>query len=435
MSNSRPAQIEAVLDLREWSVPLNGPDDLRALWAALEPQFHGVPLAGHRSHTWRAAAGAITLEVVRADPAVLAAGPDTTVSLVAIREAPWHGRTCRACESGGESGVGQGVHRCDTCANLGLDADVCAAHAVLVEGTFAVSCPEHRPSCREEGCGSAATFWCSGSRCRSRTAWCDTHRVRHPQDPDTAYCPACYRLAFPVCEHPGCAAAGTVTCDWHDQSGRPCDAQACTRHARRWQVFGPKEIGLGLCRTHDAVQGRAPMELLHQICVGAARKRHGRMPSLQAFAHTLRNCGHRALAVDYPGIRSVLDAVRTRADASGVRGLGPGMDKAASGWHKELSRLHGNSVAGAELLDRLKRLVLLGDQRFGGQIAAELRLEEYKPAFTAGGKAHPGRLWVLLPQDLRGLFSGKARARAIAYERELGVEIKLADNNTGKGRR
>ncbi|MFD5517698.1 hypothetical protein [Streptomyces sp. NPDC127066] len=427
MSNSRSAQIEAILDLREWSVPLSGPDDLKALWAALEPRLQTVPLTGHRSHTWRAPAGAITLELVRVAPGVSQAGPETTVNLVAIREAPRHGRGCRACGGSGRDAV---VH-CDTCVSRGLDPEVCTTHAVLVEGSFAVNCPEHHPSCQ---CGSAATFWCSGSRCLSGKAWCDTHRVRHPQDLDTTYCPDCYRLAFPVCEHPGCAGAGTVTCDWLGVGGHPCGAQACTRHARRWQVFGPAEIGLGLCRTHEHVQGRLPQELLHQICAGAVRKRR-RMPRLQAFAHTLRNCGHRALAVDYPAIRSLLDTVRARAGTSGVPGLVTAMDKAARTWQEDLSRLHGNSVVGADLLERLRYLVLQSDRRFGAEIAAQLHLEEYKPAVTRDGQAHPARLWVLLPPNLRGPFSGTARARVIAYERELGVEIRLADNKSGKGRR
>ncbi|MFG2819840.1 KH domain-containing protein [Kitasatospora sp. NPDC048365] len=423
MTDYRAGQVEAVLDLRGWSAPIGGQDDLAALWTQLEPTLYGRPLRGGAVHSWDAEPGTVRLEILRVAPGVPVLAPDTRVDLVAVREPARLVHRCAACDRQGRSGYG--VFRCRGCSDDGRPDLVCVDHAVLLDGALTPSCPDHHPRCQE--CGDHADFWCAGTGCRTRRSWCGRHRTSHPQDPDTDYCPGCYRLAFPVCEEGGCASVGTVTCDWADHAGRPCGRQACTRHARRWQVFGAERVGLGLCRAHSAVVGLPADRLLHQICVGATRKPGVRMPSLQAFGHNLRNCGHRELAVDYRAIRGVLDGLRGR--------VGPAMERATAGWDRELGELRGRAAEGEQILLALQQLLLRQDPRWGAEIAAGLRLQEFKAARTGGpGGGRPALLWVHLPADLQGRFIGPQGSRIRSYSEQLGVDIRLADGNR-RGRR
>ena len=139
-------------------------------------------------------------------------------------------------------------------------------------------------------------FWCAGNSCRRRVAWCQQHRKQHPQDPDVAYCPSCFATEFPPCEHPGCQAIGTVTCEHVSRTMEPCGRRMCTRHARRWQVFGGERLGLGRCTAHSRLTG-LPEEIVFQIVVGASiRRRPERLPSLAGFGHSLRLTGHLQLS-------------------------------------------------------------------------------------------------------------------------------------------
>ncbi|MFG2693184.1 KH domain-containing protein [Kitasatospora sp. NPDC051984] len=416
MTDRPTGQVEAVLDLRDWSTPIGGQDELAALWAQLEPTLYGRPVRGGAVHSWDAEQGTIRLEILRVVPGVPVLAPDTRVDLVAVREPARLVHRCAACDRAGRAGYG--VFRCRGCSDAGLPDLVCVDHAVLLSGALTPSCPEHRPRCQE--CAADAVFWCAGADCRTRRAWCARHRTSHPQDPDTDYCPGCYRRAFPVCEERGCASVGTVSCDWLDQAGRPCDRQACTRHARRWQVFGAERVGLGLCRAHSTVAGLPADRLLYQICAGAVRKPGVRVPSLQAFAHNLRNCGHRELAADYRAIRAALDRVRG--------GVGPAFDRAAADWDRELGTLAGRAVEGEQLLRALQQLLRQQDPRWGAEIAAGLRLQEFKAARTGGpGGGRPALLWVYLPQELQGRFIGPQGSRIRSYSEQLGVDIRLAD--------
>ncbi|MFI2645562.1 hypothetical protein [Streptomyces sp. NPDC018610] len=430
MTQAPTAQIEAVLDLTAWTVPMQGPEDFGALWNALEPSLHGRDLSRTPVHTWDAPQGTVRLEIVRLDPAAAVAGPRTTVSLVAVREAPAPADRCEVCARARRPAPRAGL-RCDACAADGGSGRICGDHAVLLEGALTATCADHRPRCQE--CGDLASFWCAGASCRSRTAWCARHRATPPQGSGAPYCPGCHRIAFPGCEEPGCAAAGTIACDWHGPDRRPCGLKACTRHARRWQVFGPEAIGLGLCRAHGGVRDVPAEELLRQICAGAVRRRRPVLPSLQAFGHTLRNCGHRELAVDYTRVRSLLAALRSRADADGMRDLGRGMDRAATRWDRELGKLRGSAGTGEQLVERLRQLVVAQDPRYGAELARGLRLEEYKPAITSQDRSREATLWVLVPGHLREV-ADRGASRLTAYSGQLGVTIRLAGDRNGQRR-
>ncbi|WP_405012182.1 hypothetical protein [Kitasatospora sp. NBC_01539] len=424
-------QVEAVLDLRGWAPGGGGRDDLLALWNELEPALHGRPLHGGSVHSWDAAHGTIVLEIVRVAPGITTAGPETLFDLVAVRERPRIVHRCADCDALGREGYG--CFRCRWCADEGRPERVCVEHAVLLDGALTPSCGRHHPACTD--CGAPASFWCGGQNCRSGKAWCEQHRRRHPQDPDTDYCPPCHRLAFPVCEEPGCTASGTVVCDWLDLAGTPCGRQACGRHAHRWQVFGAERVGLGLCRAHSRVKGAPVESLLFQICCGAARRTGVRMPSLAAFSHNLRNCDHRELALDHRAVRAALTGLDGHLRRSGPQRFVRPVERAGADWDKELTRLRGHSDHGEQLVAELRALVREQDARWGEAIAAALRLAEYKPARTGGpGGERPAVLWVHLPPELRGPFIGPQGSRVAAYRQQLGMDVRIEGGNRG-GRR
>ncbi len=435
MNDPRPphpaGHVEAVLDLRGWSPAVGGRDDLVALWNELEPTLHGRRLHGGGVHSWDADRGSIVLEIVRVAPGIDTVGPATRFELVAVRERPRLVYRCASCDAQGREGYG--CFRCRACTDAGQPERVCVEHAVLLDGSLTPSCRSHHAAC--EDCGSPASFWCGGRNCRTARAWCDRHRRRHPQDPDTDYCPSCHRLAFPVCEEPGCAASGTVVCDWLDGAGHACGRQACTRHARRWQVFGSERLGLGLCRAHSHVKAVPVEGVLRQICGGAARRPGVRMPSLGAFSHNLRNCDHRELALDHREIRARLARLEEELLRSGPPDVARAVARAGGDWDRELGRLRGNSDQGGQLLERLRGLVRRQDPRWGEPIAAALRLAEFKPARTGGaGQDRPAVLWIHLPEELRGPFIGPQGSRIAEYKAQLGTDIRIEGGNRG-GRR
>ncbi|MFE3324256.1 hypothetical protein [Streptomyces sp. NPDC059176] len=414
------SQVDVVLDLRDWQPPTEGQQALVALWGQLEPGLYEKTLAPGALHVWDSDAGRITVEIVRVDPKTSWATRDTRFAIAAVRQRSALVYRCAACDRGGREGYGS--FRCRGCGDAGRPDRVCVEHAVVLDGSLLPSCPDHRPSC--EGCSRTASFWCAGRTCRASVAWCEEHRKRHPQDPDTDYCPDCYQRAFPVCEEPGCSAVGTSECDWLGPSGHACGRAACTRHARRWQVFGYERVGIGLCRAHSRVQSLGPDEILWQICGTAGRRRGQRMPSLAAFGHNLRRCGHRELALDYRSIRAHLGSLQDRMRTAGSSTALRAVERAAGDWDRQLREKKETAGQGEVLVGRLRTIVRELDHRYGAEIADGLVLAEFKPARPP---AVGGDLWIRVPEHLTGKFIGPQGSRIKEYKARLGMEIKLED--------
>lgn len=95
-------------------------------------------------------------------------------------------------------------------------------------------------------------------------------------------------------------------------------------------------------------------------------------------------------------------------------------------WKRQLAGLATTSQEGLRLVERLKSVVLAHDPRFGGEIAAAIELAEYKPAIQRDGVvARPARLFVKVPEHLRGRFIGTRGQGIQSYGAALGVEVKI----------
>lgn len=213
-----------------------------------------------------------------------------------------------------------------------------------------------------------------------------------------------------------------------------CGRRMCTIHARRWQVFGGEHVGLGRCSAHSRLSGLSAEELVFQIVVGASsRNRPERLPSLQGFAHNLRNSGHPKLALDYRAIFMMLSGLRDSLNrGNAAPGDSPAararaaVEKAWPGWEKQYQEIGVSAVEGERLVAQLRHVVQELLPRDGYAIAAAITLAEYKPAqFRAGQEPRPARLFVHVPEEYRGLFMGKDRVRKQAYDQRLGVDVQI----------
>ncbi|MCP2167447.1 KH domain-containing protein [Goodfellowiella coeruleoviolacea] len=414
-------EVELVLDLRGLRNAPTTPDGFAELWDAVEPALVGRDLAQRQVHELHGPDGSVRLEVARLPHGTGVVDHDTRFAIVAVREQPYLRYRCKHCEASGETGYAPFV--CASCPRDDAGGRVCDRHVVILDGALLATCPDHHPPCQE--CGAPAVFRCAGRSCRRERAWCAAHRRPHPRDPDVDYCPSCYDDVFPRCEAPGCTDIGTVRCEHVSRDLHRCGQRMCTRHARRWQVFGGERVGLGRCGRHGSMRGVAPDELVFQIVVGAsARKRKERLPSLQGFAHNLRNSGHRDLALDYERIHRLLDVVgrevsRDRAAAAAISETRPV-------WARQLAGLASTSQEGRRLVDRLKSLIVAHDRRFGVEVAAAIELAEYKPPIQRDGVVtRRATLFVKVPDHLRGRFIGPRGQNVQAYGAGLGVDVKI----------
>jgi hypothetical protein len=427
-SGAPAADIELILDLREYRPPITDVEGFAALWEQLEPALVGRDLGGRPVHYLDAGPdGRLGIEIARIGAPGMP-GPHTRFSVVAVRERPRQLYRCRVCE-------GYGPFLCRACTERGTGDRVCDDHVVVLDGGLQPTCPEHHPRCAAASCATPATFRCGGPSCRKDRAWCDRHRRPHPRDSDTDYCPGCHDIAFPVCEEAGCHGVGTVACEHVDRSGRSCGRRACTRHARRWQVYGAERMGLGLCRDHLQVQGMSLDHALFMIVVASASRRPAmRPPSLAGFGHNLRNIGHREIAVDYRAMLTRLRRVHAEAAHQGVRLKDA--DEQERRWEKEVGTEDGRNAAAEQIVERLRTLVVQRDRRYGSAIAASLRPVQYKPPVDRPGQpVRNGLLFVDVAEDLRGLFAGKGREHLLTYSAQLGVDVRLERKERQGGER
>ncbi|MGR6967046.1 hypothetical protein ACU610_21545 [Geodermatophilus sp. URMC 61] len=231
----------------------------------------------------------VTLDAGRLDFTVLSpqepvtVGPDTEFGIVSVleRHRVHEAHGCATCARDGRSTYAPFV--CGECPEEGHG--VCDEHARLLPGGMAATCPAHEPACA--ACSSPAAARCPGPDCRSRTAWCAAHLQAHSSDPETGYCARCRDRLFPECGiSSGCPGVGSVSCEHVEPEGRLCEARRCPRHAWRWQVFGPQQIGLGRCEAHSSTRADRAADVLYQILAACALK-GSRLPTAPSLRHAV----------------------------------------------------------------------------------------------------------------------------------------------------
>jgi hypothetical protein len=448
--------VDVFLDLREWPRPVRDRDEFVELWSTVEPEVARQPLVDGRAHRIAVGDGRVGVTIARVRAGTQKAGPQTRFRIVNVLE-PARARVhCTACSRLGA--VTHGAFRCAGCAVEDADAPDnrwCADHVDILDGAMTATCERHRPACAD--CSRPATFRCGGPRCGGRTAHCDRHRAGHAPHPDVAYCAGCFADGFPECTVGQCRNVGAVACEMTDDAMTPCGVRMCALHLNRWQVFGVERLGLALCRNHGGDLVRlAPEVLLRRIVVGTYRRATGRrdaepLPSLQAFAHTLRNQRHHDKALDYAWIHRTLMAMRTGSPdrlATMLAGRDTGGDPAADtagkgrdtafrqpkrGWQAELRELRRGADAGGQLVERLRALARERFGRDGERLATALRLAEYKEPRVINGEQRPGLLFVRVPPELQQLFRrGRthfATQLSTMEDRGVVVEIERGDRS------
>lgn len=426
--------------MRDLRKPPGDRDGFATLWAKVESALHGRDLRAKPVHElYGGPEGAVRLEVARiADWMTGTVTADTRFSVVAVRERP---RLLHRCKECADQGIEQyGPFPCSAAA----EGDVhrtCDMHVSILDGALIPTCRAHRPRCRQ--CSQPATFRCAGRECRREVAWCDQHRMRHPQDRDVDYCPSCYAREFPCCEARECKAIGTVRCEHMNDVFQACGRRMCAIHARRWQVFGGERLGLGRCSAHANVTQLPSQELIFQIVAGASARRHReRLPSLQGFAHSLRRAGYGDLALDYEGIMRMLMNVQRglgtaapgRPETLARRGGRVDAREAAAravqdmqpNWNRQLEESGAAAQEGERLMARLKQVIQADIPYHGQEIAAAIRLAEYRPAIVRNGQQVRGALlFVHVPDHMRGRFIGMQGRNRRRYDEVLGVSVQI----------
>ncbi|MDY7083804.1 MAG: KH domain-containing protein [Actinomycetota bacterium] len=440
------ADMQVVLDVREWSDRVLDATRIAELWAALEPVLQGHDLTRRPRYTLGHPNGDVHIALARlapgADPVV---GPATTFQIVGLLEFAKVRYRCQGCAAEGRERYGS--FTCRDCGIDSLDKRLCDVHARILDGALISTCARHEPRCAE--CGATATFRCAGGRCQRQKPHCDRHRRTHPSGFDLSYCPSCYDNQFPACEHSGCTNMGKACCEVTDPRLTPCGVRMCAQHLRRWQVFGGEGLGLALCRRHHReLPAFAPAELIRQIVAGAylrsKRRRDAEQPpSLRGFGHSLRRAGHAEQALDFGWILRTVDAVSHQLaaaggqDADGVRTL---IQRRHRRWTEEVTAIAAGNNRGAELVERLKALVRQAIPTHGDAIAASLSLADYNQPRRQRDGDRPGLLFVRVPEAYRGLFIGRQGVLIRYFSQQLslgeqgGVRVQIEGEKRGSRR-
>lgn len=416
-----PAPVPVSLDVREYREPLPDADAYLALWQRIEPHLlHVDPREGRSLRLDLGDRGALTLQLL--DPAGNpdAFGPGTQFAVRGILETARVRYACGPCAAAGSRTYGP--FQCHVCnEEKGKDGGtrLCDRHVVILEGAFRTVCPDHTPAC--PACGRPGVFWCDGSGCKNRKAWCAAHRVPHPGDARTSYCWGCFDDRFPTCVAPRCGQTGYLRCE-HVRSGGggTCPHRVCAAHAGRWQIYGPHRRGLALCPAHIAgLRGMSREDVVFQIVAATALRRRSRadgpalLPRLSVVRHILIHVRNEVLDM------GVVDALFTRLRATaGSTGAGAEMatllDAHARVREQDLTVFRGDQEVGRRHYEALLRMLVAAGR---GQLAERLSFSDFKPKSNV--------LYVRVPPDVAGLFIGRGGSGIRDLGARLGVTLKV----------
>lgn len=436
MSN---AEVSVLLDLRRASSRLEGAPEFLTLWQRLGKKMLGVPLAPNQElHFTDEALGSLSLVVMSVPKGFQASQEGTAFAIHSVLEPPSIKHRCGVCAA--SQLRTHAPFACLTCqshkgmprdAKLGAGASprLCEDHVVLLEGALRPYCPAHAPRCT---CGAAALAWCFGRNCSERRgrAYCGEHVRPHPKVPDLYYCHRCYELEFPMCQETGCEAFGTIRCTHVEpQSEEACNKVYCSEHARRWQVYGPHEIGLGRCPQHSLLERLQDSDVIYQVAAGTeirkrsqttrGNRKYGvrrdwvRLPSLQAIGHILTKARDRRYSPRE--VNAQIEELVRRLDRSRPfqHSMLESLQAHAKYRQQNLERDAQERETGRPYFDKLVQLV----RRDGlDEVADGLSYADFRPR-------HNLLFVALASSELRRHFIGARGHRIRGYEERLGVKI------------
>jgi hypothetical protein len=366
--------------------------------------------------------GAVTVQVTRLPKNFKEATAETPFAIHSVLEPRRVNAACGCCR------VERRVSRhaalaCQACAELGRGSSaspqppgaspkICAEHAVILEGSLRAFCPAHAPRCQ---CSALATGFCFGPICKAQgVAHCAEHLQAHPNVADAYFCRACYAELFPPCLGPGCSSLATIRCShWHPHEQRACAKSYCVEHAKRWQVYGRYDVGLGRCDEHGDLSKLTNPELIFQLAASALVEKRYRLPSLQAVTHVLMK--PRRQRYPLTEVAQMFQDVRGRLDAANPFE------------NRMIDLIRSHEVKRREDLQRDAEDKAEGQQYFDGLVAklrhegfAELadnvRFADYRPVDTC--------LYIRLEGErLRGQLIGTGGEHIRGLSQAIGVRI------------
>ncbi|MGW5444086.1 KH domain-containing protein [Streptomyces asiaticus] len=418
--------VPVTLDLRAFRAPPRSVQECVALWERLEPAVVTVdPLAGPRVRFDLGDEGEVGVWFLEPAAAPRPLGPGTPFAIRGVLEPAEVRNTCATCRTSGSTTYAP--YRCPGCDEGRRTGRVCEAHAVFLDGSLRASCVRHAPVCR---CGTTAVAWCSGVRCRSRTAWCETHLRRHPRDASVAYCADCHAERFPECEVGQCPSTGYIRCEHRTLAAmKPCGRRVCADHVRRWQVYGRYSRGVALCsRHHHGLRSTSPEDLIDIVLAGTVARASGKrwksasnrrvqLPRISIVRHILINT--RGTVLDMEDIDRLFSSLERR-----LRGL-PSRDATVS---SALDLLARHRTSRREDIERFRQQHVEGHAHFGRMVDALRRAGRWELADAvefSDFRPGSGILFVKVPEHLVGLFKGKGQANVRQLEHQVGVSIQL----------
>lgn len=414
--------VEIILDLRDYPEQLKTAEDYIGFWERLESGLKGNTLVAGKTHFLESAQpkGKIGLTILSVPKPASAVTKDTLFAIHSVLERPNLLYKCIVCSKYGPF----------RCAEKGCDNRICEGHATIIDGSMRAYCPQHTPKCA--GSGLAATFWCDGPDCRSRVAWSQPYRVQHPNDPDHWYCRKCYALEFPSCYVQSCNDTGTTRCEFVDRyTGKSCDQSVCSKHVRRWQIYGPQKLGVALCPDHARVNNLSEEDILYQMVAITARRRSKQprrrsnrsqeiiaIPSLMSMRHIYLNTQNKAIKPELINnkLEQFLAQLRTRQGDKLTQDMIWLIEQSRSRRDRQILAVESQLEQGQVIFQKLvERLSLQGEYL----LAQNVRFADFRP--------HKSLLFIYLDPQYRGRFVGTNGKKIKALQDYLGVLIKFED--------
>ena len=407
--------IRVVLDVSETKLKISGPADMLRVWGELERQIVGRTMVKGQRERLLAQSQPVFLEVVSNNIVDAKIQEDTQFEIISIAEKADIKYACATCLKSGQETYGPFI--CVECQNSGSQSRICDDHVVIIDSSNKSFCPTHHPKC---SCGENADFWCHGPGCKGNRSWCLKHGLKNSRASDEVYCRDCFGELFPDCDHHGCKNIGSLKCEFIEPNGQSaCGKAGCSKHMSRWQVFGPQTEGIVLCEEHRSRRYLDPRDLVADVFRSTAWRnskswRIQNLPTLQSFRHVLRQKMHKNFEV--AEVSALFDHLPL--PNSGNRKYTSAASELLKRYEEQRKKLvrknEDELLEGRRIFQRLlSALIEMGQD----ELASVIRFSDYRPRNT--------RLFVVVPEEYRGLFIGARGKNINDLKVRVGVSIDI----------